>query len=204
MPARRFPPPWAVEVMRLSSYQLISTPIIGRRWRNPIAFGSHALSVHGVISRLQWATSSSGISRSHCTACNQTSTSANCSARPNMSRRWSERSTCQSAECGANDSGTNRSVIRRLAGGLVSYRLLSGSLAVLIVSLERLIRLVRAGHCREWWSGWTVVGASPQCERKSAHQRESERFFEHHLTPDLCPRRHSNSIPDESWRDSEY
>src|SRR5262245_37020917 len=45
MPARRFPPPWAVEVMRLSSYQLISTPIIGRRWRNPIAFGSHALSV---------------------------------------------------------------------------------------------------------------------------------------------------------------
>jgi hypothetical protein len=40
------------EVVRLSGYQLISTPI-GRRWRNPIAFGSHALSVHGVISRLQ-------------------------------------------------------------------------------------------------------------------------------------------------------
>jgi hypothetical protein len=43
---------------------------------------------------------------------------------------------------------------------LVSYRLLRGSLAVLIVSLERLVRLVRAGHCRERWSGWTVIGAS--------------------------------------------
>src|SRR5215510_3287621 len=120
-----------------------------------------------------------------------------------MSRRRSERRTSQSAECGANDSATNRSVIRRLAGGLVSYRLLSGSLAVLIVSLERLVRLVRARHCRERWSGWTVIGASPKRETKSAHQSESERFFEHHLTPDLCPQRHSNSIPDESWRDSE-
>ena len=61
----------------------------------------------------------------------------------------------------------------------------------------------RARHCRERWSGWTVIGASPKRETKSAHQRESERFFEHHLTPDLSPRRHSNSIPDESWRDSE-
>src|SRR5215470_11763540 len=104
-----------------------------------------------------------------------------------MSRRRSERGTCQSAECGANDRGTNCGVIRRLAGGLVSYRLLSGSLAVLIVSLERLVRLVRAGHCRERWSGWTVIGASSKRETKSAHQRQSERFFEHHLTPDLCP-----------------
>ena len=32
---------------------LLSAPIIGRRWRNPIAFGSHALSVNGVIFRLQ-------------------------------------------------------------------------------------------------------------------------------------------------------
>jgi len=88
--------------------------------------------------------------------------------------------------------------------GIGIYRLLSGSLAVLIVSLERLIRLVRAGHCRERWSGWTVIGASPKRETKSARQRENERFFEHHLTPDLCPQQHSNSIPDESWRDSEY
>jgi hypothetical protein len=51
MPGRRFPPPWSVEDVRLGGYQLISTPII--RGRNPIAFGSHALSVHGVISRLQ-------------------------------------------------------------------------------------------------------------------------------------------------------
>src|SRR6516225_7768523 len=120
-----------------------------------------------------------------------------------MSGCGSNRSTCQSTECGANDCGTNCGVIRRLAGGLVSYRLLSRSLAVLIVSLERLVRLVRAGHCRERWRGWTVIGASPKRETKSAHQRESERFFEHHLTPDLCPQRHSNSIPDESWRDSE-
>src|SRR5215831_14393428 len=104
-----------------------------------------------------------------------------------MSRRRSERSTCQSAECGANDSATNRSVIRRLAGGLVSYRLLSGSLAVLIVSLERLVRLVRAGHCRERWGGWTVIGASPKRETKSAHQRGNERFFEHHLPPTYGP-----------------
>jgi hypothetical protein len=66
-----------------------------------------------------------------------------------MSRHRSECSTSQSAECGADDSGTGGSVIRRLAGGLVPYRLLSGSLAVLIVSLESLIRLVRAGHGRE-------------------------------------------------------
>src|SRR6516225_1142926 len=104
-----------------------------------------------------------------------------------MSRRRSNCSTCQSAECGANDCGTNCGVIRRLAGRLVSYRLLSGSLAVLIVSLERLVRLVRAGHCRERWSGWTVIGTSPKRETKSTHQRENERFFEHHLTPNLCP-----------------
>jgi hypothetical protein len=49
--SRRFPPPWSVEVVRL--YQLISyTQSIGRWEWNPIAFGSHALSVHGVISRL--------------------------------------------------------------------------------------------------------------------------------------------------------
>jgi hypothetical protein len=56
---RRFPPPWTGGVI----YQLISAPIIGLwididwphngRRRNPIALGSHALSVHGVISRLQ-------------------------------------------------------------------------------------------------------------------------------------------------------
>src|SRR5436190_1994282 len=97
--------------------------------------------------------------------------------------RWSERRTCQSAECGANDSATNRSVIRRLAGGLVRYRLLSGRLAVLIVSLERLIRFVRAGHCRERWSGWTVIGAPPRRETKSHQRRERERCFEHHLPP---------------------
>jgi hypothetical protein len=56
-----------------------------------------------------------------------------------------------------------------------------------VVSLERLVRLVRAGHCRKRWSGWTVIGAFPKRETKSAHQRENERFFEHHLTPDLCP-----------------
>src|SRR5215813_10057203 len=96
-----------------------------------------------------------------------------------MSGCRSKRGTGQSAECGANDSGTNRSVIRRLAGGLVSYRLLSGSLAVLIVPLEGLIRLVRAGHRRERWSGWTVIGAPTRRETKSAHQRWRERFFEH-------------------------
>src|SRR6516164_6893717 len=50
-----------------SSYQLLSTPIVRRWWRNPIAVGSHALSVHGVISRLQLATRGGAIS-SHCTA----------------------------------------------------------------------------------------------------------------------------------------
>jgi hypothetical protein len=34
-----------------SNNQLISTPIIGLR--SPIAFGSHALRINGVISRLQ-------------------------------------------------------------------------------------------------------------------------------------------------------
>src|SRR6516165_12801276 len=116
-----------------------------------------------------------------------------------MSRRRSNCSTCQSAECGANDCGTNCGVIRRLTGGLVSYRLLRGSLAVLIVSLERFVRLVRAGHCRERWSGWTVIGASSTRQTKSAQQRE--RFFEHNYPRLMTPKRYSNSIPDESWRD---
>jgi hypothetical protein len=59
--------------------------------------------------------------------------------------------------------------------------------AVLIVSLERLVRLVRAGHCRERWSGRAVIGASPKRETKSAHQRESKRFFEHYQPPTYAP-----------------
>jgi hypothetical protein len=62
-----------------SNYQLISTPIIigswididwlnNRRCRNPIAFGSHALRINGVISRLQGATSGASIPCSYSTA----------------------------------------------------------------------------------------------------------------------------------------
>jgi hypothetical protein len=40
-------------------------------------------------------------------------------------------------------------------------------LAVLIVSLERLIRLVRAGHGCERGSGWTIIGAASTGETKS-------------------------------------
>src|SRR5580700_2881594 len=108
-----------------------------------------------------------------------------------MSRRRSKCSTCQGAQSGANDSGTNRNVVGRLSGGLVPYRLLSGSLAVLIVSLERFISLVRTGHGRKRWGGWTVIGASPTREAKSADQRE--RFFEHRH-PRLYGPKHSYSI----------
>jgi hypothetical protein len=62
-----------------SNHQLISTPIIigswididwlnNRRCRNPIAFGSHALRINGVISRLQGATSGASIPCSYSTA----------------------------------------------------------------------------------------------------------------------------------------
>jgi hypothetical protein len=50
LPQYRFP---HSKLCLLSSYQLLSTSIIGRRWWNPIAFGGHALSIHGVISCLQ-------------------------------------------------------------------------------------------------------------------------------------------------------
>jgi hypothetical protein len=58
--------------------------------------------------------------------------------------------------------------------------------------LERLIRLVRAGHCRERWSGWTVIGAPPKRETKSYQKRERERFFEHHLPPTYAPQHIAN------------
>ena len=57
------------------------------RCRNPIAFGTHALRINGVVSRLQRTASSASIPTSHSTACNQPSTSANCRAGPHMSRR---------------------------------------------------------------------------------------------------------------------
>jgi hypothetical protein len=62
---------------------------------------------------------------------------------------------------------------------LIAYRLLSGSLAVLIVSPDRLIRLVLAGHRCERGSGWTDIGAPPTDETKSDQRYQTERFFEH-------------------------